>query len=118
MARPHGRGRKSKPNKNQIAAVIYGLRPNGDIARISAYDSGDSVRLSGPNSPHWVHGSNVSTVEGWQREAVLVWRLTNAYNVHPASMDSDDAKERYAELQAKSAELKRQLAERPKPSAS
>jgi hypothetical protein len=49
---------------------------------------------------------------------VLVWRLTNAYNVHPASMDSDDAKERYEELQAESAELKRQLAERPKPSAS
>ncbi len=49
---------------------------------------------------------------------MLVWRLTNAYNVHPASMDSDDAKERYEELQAESAELKRQLAERPKPSAS
>src|SRR5579862_4343859 len=101
-----GRGAKTTQRANQITAVIFGLRENGDIARISAYQLGDAVRLSGPNGNHIVHGSNERSVEGWRREATLVWRLTDVYDIHPMFANGEDEKQRYAELEVKSADRK------------
>jgi hypothetical protein len=112
MARRGGRRSKriTQP-PNQIAAVIYGLRRNGDIARISAYQLKDGVRLSGPNFSKIVHGSNDDSIEGWKREAVLLWDLTDVYDAHPMFANSEHEKEKYAALEAKGAQRKRQLAE-------
>jgi hypothetical protein len=47
-----GSGRRTKKitrPDNQAAAVIFGVRENGDIARVTAYQLKDGVRLSGPN---------------------------------------------------------------------
>jgi hypothetical protein len=51
---------------------IYGLRPNGDVASISVYQKGRSVRLSGPNGPHNVHPSNVGNSDGWISAIALI----------------------------------------------
>ncbi len=85
-------------------------RRNGDIARISAYQLKDGVRLSGPNGSHIVHASNDRTIEGWRREAALVWNLTNVYDVLPIFENDEHGRQQYEELKAKSAERKHQLA--------
>jgi hypothetical protein len=90
--------------------VIFGLRENGDIVRVTAYQLKDGVRLSGPNAPHIVHASNARSIEGWCGEAALVWRLTQTYHIMPEHENGEHEKELYAELEAKSAERKRQLA--------
>lgn len=112
MARRSGRRTKriTQP-ANQIAAAIFGLRENGDIARVSAYQLKNGVRLSGPNGSHIVHASNVRSIEGWSAEARLVWNLTDVYDTHPMYANSEHEKERYAELEFKSAARKRVLAE-------
>jgi len=89
--------------------MIYGLRPNGDVARVSAYQSGSSVKLSGPNGSHNVHPSNERTIEGWIREAALVWHLTNVYETHPTLADGEHEKQKYEALKALGAERKSQL---------
>ena len=104
--------RRSSPARskgNEIAVIILGLRSDGDIVRIAAYQSGSSVRLSGPNGRHNVHPSNQKTVEGWRHEAALAWRLSDTYSVHPMDERGEHERERYEELKAKSAERKRQL---------
>jgi hypothetical protein len=89
-------------------AVIFGLRENGDMARVTAYQLKDAVRLSGPNGSHVVHASNVKSIDGWRREAALVWNLTHVYDVMPGYENGEHERELYAELKAKSDERKRQ----------
>jgi hypothetical protein len=111
MARRGGRRTRGITQPaNQIAAVIFGLRENGDIVRISAYRLKGGVRLSGPNGPHIVHASNDKTIEGWRREAALVWTLTHVYDVHPMFENDEHVKQQYEELKTKSAERRRRLA--------
>jgi hypothetical protein len=49
--------------------------------RIAVYVKGKSVRLSGPHGSHNVHASNEQTLDGWKREAALVWNLTDIEDV-------------------------------------
>ena len=106
MARRSG---SRKSTAEQMVMKIYGLRPNGDVASISVYQKGRSVRLSGPNGPHNVHPSNVGNSDGWIREARLVWKLTDIYHEHPVHADPEESRERLAALKAKGEELKRTL---------
>jgi hypothetical protein len=110
-----GGGRRTKKITRpvgQALAVIFGLKDNGDIVRVTASQlSGGRINLSGPNSPrNAVHASNRDTREGWCAETALLWHLTNVYDVMPESQNGEHEKELYAELEAKSGERKRQLA--------
>ena len=111
MARRSG---SRKSTTEQIVMTICGLRPNGDPVSISVYKKGRSVRLSGLNGPHLVHPSNERTSDGWLREAILVWNLTDVYDEHPIYTDREQSRERFAALRAKGEELKRALAAAPK----
>jgi len=105
------RSSPARPKGNEIAAIIFGLRSDGDIVRISAYQSGLGVRLSGPHGSHNVHPSNQKKVEGWRHEAARAWNLSDTYSVHPTDERSEHEGERYEQLKAKSEERKRQLEE-------
>jgi len=112
MVRRGGRARRVMRPTNQCVAVIFGLKQNtGDIVRISAYEQKDGVRLSGPRGSHSVHSSNLGSIDGWRREAALVWGLTEVYDVSPRFQHGEHERQLYAKLQAKSAERKRQLAD-------
>ena len=90
----------------RVICVIYGSRPNGDLARISVYQKGSSVWLNGPDidRAELVHPSNERNIEGWVREAALRWRLSGAYSEDPMSANDEDEKERYEELKVTIAE--------------
>lgn len=112
MARRGARARRITRPTNQCVAVIFGLKQDtGDIVRISAYERKDGVRLLGPHGSHSVHSSNLGSIDGWRREAALVWDLTEVYDVLPQYQHGEHERQLYAELQAKSAERKRQLAD-------
>jgi hypothetical protein len=83
------------------------LRPNGDAIVIHVYKKGRSVRLSpGMSRSHLAHPSNEGSSEGWMREAVLVWNLTDAYEEHPMYADAEQSRERFKALQAKGEKIK------------
>jgi hypothetical protein len=104
--------KKRKSQTEELKAVIYGIRrSDGEIARISAYKKGKSVRLSGPHDSKIVHPSNEGSIEGWSREAALVWGLSDVYNTHPLYEDAEYAKQRLEQLKTKSEQRKRELAE-------
>lgn len=103
MARRSG---SRKSNTEQMVMTVRGLRPNGDAVSISVYRKGKSVRLSGPHGSHLVHPSNERTSDGWLREAVLVWNLTNVYDEHPVYTDREQSREQFAALKAKSEKIK------------
>jgi len=58
-----------------------------------------------------IHSSNLGSIDGWRLEAALVWGLSDVYDVSPQYQHGDHEQKLYAELQAKSAERKRQLAD-------
>jgi len=103
-----------KSSTEQIEMDICGLRPDGEAVSISVCTKGKAVRLSGPHGSHPVHPSNESSSDGWIREAILVWNLTDVYHEHPVYLDQEKARERFAALRAKGEELKRTLAAPPK----
>ena len=112
MVRRGGHARRIMRPTIQCVAVIFGLkRDTGEIVRISVYEQKDGMRLSGPHGPHSVHSSNLGSIDGWRREAALVWGLTDVYDVSPQYQHGEHEQQLYAELQAKSAERKRQLAD-------
>jgi hypothetical protein len=104
--------KKRKSQTEELKAVIYGMRrSDGEIARISAYKKGKSVRLSGPHDSKIVNPSNEGSIEGWRREAALVWNLSDVYDEHPLYENAERAKQRLDELKAKGEQRKRELAE-------
>lgn len=96
-----------KSTAEQLVSRICGLKPNGDAISIHVYKKGRSVRLSsGMSGSHLVHPSNEGSSEGWMREAVLVWRLTDVYDEHPIYTDVEQSRERFKALQAKGDKIK------------
>jgi hypothetical protein len=68
-------------NLEQLICCLYGINPKHEIARIGVYVKDGDVRLSGPNGSHPVDVSNTRTVDGWKREAALVWNLSDLMDV-------------------------------------
>jgi hypothetical protein len=91
----------------KLVLNIYGLTKNGDVASISVYQKGNSVRLSGSGMAHTPHVLAAGSKDGWVQEARLVWNLTDAYDEHPLFENTERSNERYAALKAKGDEIKR-----------
>lgn len=72
-----------------MSCYIYGINQKSDVVTIAVYTKGRSVRLSGPNGSKPVHGSNARNVEGWKREAGLVWNLTDLIDVPVMLFNTD-----------------------------
>ena len=104
------RSSSGKSTTEQMMMTICGLRPNGDAVSITVYRKGKSVRLYGPNGSHLVHPSNERTSDGWIREAILVWNLSEVYDEHPAYVDLEERQRLFAALRAKGEKLKSELA--------
>ena len=104
------RTRKIKANPREIAVILYGINRQGSVVRISAYDQGDNVRLSGANGTHNVHLSNSKDIDGWKREAALVWKLTDLIDIDPRHATEAFSKDKIDELTRKAEDRKRQLA--------
>lgn|ERR1700692_174356 len=105
------RGGSRKKTAEQVVMTICGLRPNGDAVSITVSRNGKSIRLFGPNGSHLVHPSNERTSDGWIREAVLVWNLSEVYDEHPTYVDLEERQRLFASLRAKGEKLKNECAE-------
>jgi hypothetical protein len=87
------KGRGSSPASTEVPVVrICGLRPNGDTVSITVYRKGKSVLLSGPNGSHIVHAMHEKNSQGWIRETILVWKLSNVYDEHPIHTDVEQSR--------------------------
>jgi len=94
-----GRARTAaKGNAEKIVCCLYGINRQYEVVRISVYVRGPDVRLSGPNGSHPVHASNKRTIDGWKREAALVWHLSNVKDVPDFLFGSGSEKRVYEEL--------------------
>src|SRR5262249_19216898 len=71
----------AKQNVEQLICCLYGINPKHEIARIGVYVKDGDVRLSGPNGSHSIDASNSRTIDGWKREAAVVWNLSNLTDV-------------------------------------
>ena len=89
--------------------MIYGINLRGELIRVSAYQKGSDVRLSGPHGSHSVHSSNSGNIDGWKREAELAWNMNDAIDIPVRSLDTDYAKSEVEALRAKAAEIKASL---------
>jgi hypothetical protein len=69
---------------------------------------GRSVKLSsGDDRPHLVHASNESNVEGWVREAALVWSLTDTFDIPVHMRNSVHERTELDRITAKSTKVER-----------
>lgn len=105
------RARSQSGTAEALVCCIYGLNSSGDVVRIWAYQKGSSVKLSsGDGRPHFVHGSNESNVEGWVREAALVWPLTDTFDIPVHLRNTDHEKAEVDRIMAKGQKWKEQSA--------
>jgi hypothetical protein len=96
-----------------MIAHIYGINRTGQVVRISVYQKGKDVRLSGPHGSHPVHQSNISNMDGWTREAALVWSLTDIIDIPISLINSPDMKEKLDELRNTAKRLQEESGEAP-----
>jgi len=76
-----------------LECYIYGISRKNTVGSVAVYVKGSSVRLSGPdNYQHHVHPSNVDSLEGWKKEIILVWHLTDLVIVPEALLNSETHK--------------------------
>jgi hypothetical protein len=105
------RARRSPGGTEALVCCIYGLNRRGDVMRIWAYRKGQSVKLSsGDGRPHFVHASNESNVEGWVREAALVWSLTDTFDIPVHLRNTDHERTEVDRITAKGQKWKEQSA--------
>jgi|ERR1035437_156990 hypothetical protein len=108
---------KRRRKVEEMVSYLHGLNSAGDVVSIAVYKKGGAVRLSGPHGSHLVHQSNDGSLQGWIREAQLVWNLSDVYDTHPTLLNSDFAKSELERLKRKGAEQKQSLAEHTRKSA-
>jgi hypothetical protein len=93
---------------DEFVGCIYGIdRATAVVLDIWVYKKGRSVRLSGPIE-HSVHPSNAANSNGWQREAGIVWHVTDTIFIPRLSLNSPETKETLERLKGKAAELGKQ----------
>jgi hypothetical protein len=100
--------RRGTPKRNveEMIARFHGINRKGDVVNISVYKKGGDVRLSGPNGSHPVHRSNIGNMEGWIREAALVWGLSDIIDIPTLLLNSPDTKEKLKHLNMKAKKLR------------
>jgi len=91
----------------ELVCYIYGIDKNHEVKSIVVYKTEKSVRLLGPHGSHHVHSSNLGSLEGWKREAALVWNITDIVDVPRLAINSDSDKTTYERLKQKADERKR-----------
>jgi hypothetical protein len=95
-----------------LRGYICGINKAYEILIIGVFRKDNSVRLLGPNGAHMVHSSNNYDVEGYKREAALVWGLTDMIDVARDKLDSKEVVERIALLKKRAADRKAAAEER------
>jgi hypothetical protein len=89
-----------------LRGYICGINKDYEILVIGVFRKDNSVRLLGPNGAHMVHSTNNFDVEGYKREAALVWSLTDMFDVARDKLESKEVVERIAMLKQKAADRK------------
>ena len=87
--------RHKRTDNDTMVAYLSGLRPDGEVVRVAVYRRRKTVHLAGPQGSHIVHPSNEANAEGWRREAMLVWKLTDVYDTHPMRINTKREKEKF-----------------------
>jgi hypothetical protein len=89
-----------------LVGYICGVNKDYEIMIIGVFVRDNAVRLLGPDGSHVVHSSNSMDANGYKREAVLVWNLTDAFDVARDKINSDEIVDKIAQLKQKAGELK------------
>jgi hypothetical protein len=88
---------------------LYGINDKADVVEIMIRRDDRDVSLSGPGGSHPVHPSNAGSIQGWKREAAVVWHLSEVINIPGMAADSASSRQRLADLEAKAAKLRKAL---------
>ena len=73
---------------------------------IGVFRKGNAVRLLGPDGSHLVHSSNNNDIDGYKREAELVWNLTDVFDVARDKLNSEEVIAKIAQLKLRAAQLR------------
>jgi hypothetical protein len=93
----------------ELMAAIYGISRRGDVMHISVYAQGKAVRLLGPRLTVSVSTPNRANIDGWKREAALVWDLTHLMGIPRILFHSDTEKSKLDSFREEAASIKAEL---------
>lgn len=89
-----------------LSRYICGINKDYEIMTIGVFRKGNAVRLLGPDGSHLVHSSNNNDIDGYKREAELVWKLTDVFDVARDKLNSEEVVAKIAQLKLRAAELR------------
>jgi len=89
-----------------LARYICGINKDYEIMTIGVFRKGNAVRLLGPDGSHLVHSSNNNDIDGYKREAELVWNLTDVFDVARDKLNSEEVIAKIAQLKLRAAQLR------------
>ncbi len=87
----------------ELLGYICGINKKYDVMVIGIFVKNSSVQLLGPNGSHMVHSSNNIDMNGFKREAAIVWDLTDMFDVPRDKINSEEVVGRIAQLKQKAA---------------
>jgi hypothetical protein len=108
MARIQSRNPR-KRNVHEPSCYLYGIDRKFEVMIIAVYVRGKAVRLSGRHGTHLVHPSNEKSLEGWKREAALMWNLTDIVDVPRVLLNSEIDKRKLKELKETADQRKQEM---------
>jgi antirestriction protein len=82
----------------ELLGYICGINKKYDVMVIGIFVKNNSVQLLGPNGSHMVHSTNNIDMNGFKREAAIVWDLTDIFDVPRDKINSEEAIEKIAQL--------------------
>lgn len=101
-------GRRSSSTE-RLVGYLYGINDKAQVVEIMIRRDDRNVSLLGPAGSHMVHPANASSIEGWKREAAVVWHLSEVINIPGMAVNSALSQQRLADLEAKAATRRRAL---------
>ena len=113
VAQEHSSGAPQKIVHEELMAAIYGITKRGDVAHISVYAKGKAVRLLGPRRTVSVSMPNRANIDGWKREAALVWDLTHLIDIPRILFQSDTEKSKLDSFREEATRIKAELESLP-----
>jgi len=89
-----------------LLGYICGIDKTYEVMVIGIFIKNNSVQLLGPDGSHQVHSSNNIDMDGYKREAAIVWNLIDMFEIARDRINSAEVAEKTARLKQRAAELK------------
>jgi hypothetical protein len=89
-----------------LLGYICGIDQDYEVMVVGVFIKNNSVQLLGPDGSHQVHSSNNFDMDGYKREAAIVWDLTDMFEIARDRINSPEVAEKTVLLKRKAAEMK------------